>query len=104
MTMLTSGSPSVDVIAELHHQRPDPRQDAIDLRGMPPFPFLFLRGTLDDARRPRVERCAMAPDGFVEGQLQTVEHLAEHLDGSVEDVLVAHPNPLLRRNLPRCVD
>src|SRR6266581_1891044 len=104
MTTLTRGSLAAGVITELHHQRPDSGQDAFDLRRMPLFPFLLLRGTLDNAGRPYVERFATVPDGFVEGQLQTVEHLAEHLHRALENVLVAQPNPLLCRDLPQSVE
>src|SRR5438046_1404724 len=100
MTTLTRGALSIGVIAELHHQRPDARQDALDLCRMPLFPFLLLRRALDDARRPRSERRAASPDRLVERQLETIEYFAEHLDRAIENVLVAQPNPLLRRNLP----
>src|SRR6266567_4470320 len=104
MTTLTRGALLVGVIAELLHQRPDPRQDALYLRRVSFFPFLLLRRALDDARGLRGKRCAAPPDGFVEWQLEPLEHFAKHLDRAVEDVLVAEPNPLCRRDLPRRVE
>src|SRR6266567_5554107 len=104
MTTLTRGALLVGVIAELLHQRSDPRQDTFDLRRMSFFPFLLLRCTLDDARGPRGKRRAAPSYGFVERQLEPLEHFAKHLDRAVEDVLVAEPNPLCRRDLPRRVE
>src|SRR5438874_10990856 len=104
MMTLTRGVLAVDVIAELLHQRTDAGQNALDLRRVSFFPFLLLRSTVDDARGPRGKRRAAPCDRFIERQIEPLEPFAEHLDRTVEDVLVAQPNPQPRGNLARRVE
>src|SRR5215471_19213224 len=97
MTTLTRGA-LAEVIAELHHERRDAGQDPLDFGCMPLLPLALLRGALDDARRARVERSATAPYRVVEGQRESLEDVPEQLHRSLEQILVAHPDPLRGRH------
>ena len=102
LTTLTRGSLGVDVIAELHHQWPDPGQDHVrSSRHAALFHFSFFGAPLTMLVGRASSVAQRRSIASYEGELQAVRTASSRNIASrpVEDVLVAKPDPLLPGNL-----